>query len=346
MHGEERPFLAPVIDLFNFGQALRPPPPPPPLPTPHPAPPRPPRSTPPTHPHAPASYALRLQQVGIRASYDDKRQGFAGKTVQPIKAGEELLFYYGNFCIDDAINMCGVAPPLYFPFSPSHSPTSHYILLHPTTSLSSPYFPSHTLTGTASRPRARRCARRRAPPRSKPADSPRASHGPRARVLPRALSAINRLQAPRGASAGLRGGSSAGRALRLPEAAARRHASAQDRGPTGRWLSVARCVDHDAALRAITVCAARTGRSRRTRRAELACAAGAREKRILNHVVAQLYITQRERRAPGLPTIPAGARARRNGISSVERGACHPLRLSATLPGRTYPIVGYSRIRL
>ena len=65
MHGEERPFLAPVIDLLNFGQ------------------------------------------VGIRASYDDKRQGFAAKTVQPIKAGQELLFYYGNFCIDDAINMYG-----------------------------------------------------------------------------------------------------------------------------------------------------------------------------------------------------------------------------------------------
>ena len=67
MHGEERPFLAPVIDLLNFGQ------------------------------------------VGIRAAYDDKRQGFAAKTVQPIKAGQELLFYYGNFCIDDAINMYAVA---------------------------------------------------------------------------------------------------------------------------------------------------------------------------------------------------------------------------------------------
>jgi len=68
MHGEERPFLAPVIDLLNFGQ------------------------------------------VGIRASYDDKRQGFAGKTVQPIKAGQELLFYYGNFCIDDSVSMYGFAP--------------------------------------------------------------------------------------------------------------------------------------------------------------------------------------------------------------------------------------------
>lgn len=145
MHGEERPFLAPVIDLFNFGQALYPPPPPPPLPTPHSAPPRPPRSTPPAHPHAPASYALRLQQVGIRASYDDKRQGFAGKTVQPIKAGEELLFYYGNFCIDDAINMCGVAPPLYFPFSPPRIPslpiTSSYIPLLPFHHLTSPHTP-------------------------------------------------------------------------------------------------------------------------------------------------------------------------------------------------------------
>ena len=286
MHGEERPFLAPVIDLFNFGQALYPPPPPPPLPTPHSAPPRPPRSTPPAHPHAPASYALRLQQVGIRASYDDKRQGFAGKTVQPIKAGEELLFYYGNFCIDDAINMCGVAPsPLLPLFTPAHSLTSHHILLHPTTSLSSPYFPSHTLTGTASRPRARRRARRRAPPRSKPADSPRASHGPRARVLPRALSAINRLQAPRGASAALRGY----RRQAAPSGSRRRRPgdmrplkTAAPRVDGSRWPGV------PTPLYAITVCAARTQKSTHTlqqpRAREVACAAGApaRERSLLS----------------------------------------------------------------
>ena len=81
--------------------------------------------------------------MGIRASYDDKRQGFAGKTVQPIKAGEELLFYYGNFCIDDAINMCGVAPPLYFPFSPPRIPslpiTSHYFPFITLLPLTHPY---------------------------------------------------------------------------------------------------------------------------------------------------------------------------------------------------------------
>ena len=150
---------------------------------------------------------LHFGQVGIRASYDDKRQGFAGKTVQPIKAGQELLFYYGNFCIDDAINMCGIAPLLYFPVTapciPSLPLRSSYIPLLPSPPL---YLPSHPLTGTASRLRARRCARRRAPPRSKPADSQRASHGPRGRALLRALPAANRLlQAPRGATAGLRG---------------------------------------------------------------------------------------------------------------------------------------------
>ncbi len=66
--GEERPFLAPNIDLLNFGQ------------------------------------------VGIRASYDNRRAGFVARTVQPIKAGAELLFYYGNFCIDDAVSMYGFAP--------------------------------------------------------------------------------------------------------------------------------------------------------------------------------------------------------------------------------------------
>ena len=35
--------------------------------------------------------------------------------VQPIKAGKELLFYYGNFCIDDAVNMYGFAPATALP---------------------------------------------------------------------------------------------------------------------------------------------------------------------------------------------------------------------------------------
>lgn len=170
-----------------------------------PTPPRPARPLRPLRP--PVIDLLHFGQVGIRASYDDKRQGFAGKTVQPIKAGQELLFYYGNFCIDDAINMCGIAPLLYFPVTapciPSLPLTSCYMPLLPSPPLTSP---PHTLTGTASRLRARRCARRRAPPRSKPADSPRASHGPRGRALLRALPAVNRLlQAPRGATAGLRG---------------------------------------------------------------------------------------------------------------------------------------------
>ena len=67
MHGEERPFLAPTVDLLNFGQ------------------------------------------VGIRASYDNKRAAFVARTVQPIKKGAELLFYYGNFCYDDAIR-CAARP--------------------------------------------------------------------------------------------------------------------------------------------------------------------------------------------------------------------------------------------
>jgi len=78
MHGEERPFLAPTVDLLNFGQ------------------------------------------VGIRASYDNKRGGFVARTVQPIKAGAELLFYYGNFCIDDAVSMYGFAPTSA---SPCKAPT-------------------------------------------------------------------------------------------------------------------------------------------------------------------------------------------------------------------------------
>ena len=157
-----------------------------------PTPPRPARPLRPLRP--PVIDLLHFGQVGIRASYDDKRQGFAGKTVQPIKAGQELLFYYGNFCIDDAINMCGIAPLLYFPVTapciPSLPLTSSYIPLLPSPPFTSP---PHPLTGTASHLRARRCARRRAPPRSKPADSPRASHGPRGRALLRALPAVNRL---------------------------------------------------------------------------------------------------------------------------------------------------------
>mmetsp|Transcript_39038 Transcript_39038/g.91763 ORF Transcript_39038/g.91763 Transcript_39038/m.91763 type:complete len:233 (-) Transcript_39038:19-717(-) len=125
-------------------------------------------------------------------------------------------------------------------------------------------------TCTASRLRARRCARRRAPPRSKPADSPRASHGPRGRALLRALPAVNRLLSrPRAVRRRVcERGSSAGCALRLPEATARTHASAQkDRGPTGRWSGVSTPLyssDVRRRLRQSTHAAARVRSERRT----------------------------------------------------------------------------------
>ena len=289
MHGEERPFLAPVIDLFNFGQALYPPPPPPPLPTPHSAPPRPPRPTPPTplHPARPPTRAsilcpaattgghpclVRRQAAGLRGQDGAAHQGGGGAALLL----RQLLHRRRHQHVRRR------ALPFTSPFHPRAFP---HFPSHPTTSLSSPYFPSHTLTGTASRPRARRRARRRAPPRSKPADSPRASHGPRARVLPRALSAINRLQAPRGASAALRGY----RRQAAPSGSRRRRPgdmrplkTAAPRVDGSRWPGV------PTPLYAITVCAARTQKSTHTlqqpRAREVACAAGApaRERSLLS----------------------------------------------------------------
>ena len=48
--------------------------------------------------------------MGIGAEYDDRRQGFSAKTSKPIKMGQELLFFYGDDCFEDAVNNYGFAP--------------------------------------------------------------------------------------------------------------------------------------------------------------------------------------------------------------------------------------------
>ena len=68
VYGRHRAFLAPVIDMLNYGQ------------------------------------------VGLRGRFDDKAGAFVVRATTPIKAGSELLFFYGSFCSDIAINMYGFAP--------------------------------------------------------------------------------------------------------------------------------------------------------------------------------------------------------------------------------------------
>ena len=50
-------------------------------------------------------------QVGIRATFDDRRNAFVATATQPIPAGRELLFYYGSMCHESWINLYGFAPP-------------------------------------------------------------------------------------------------------------------------------------------------------------------------------------------------------------------------------------------
>ena len=50
-------------------------------------------------------------QVGIRATFDNKRNAFIATATQPIPAGRELLFYYGSLCHEAWINLYGFAPP-------------------------------------------------------------------------------------------------------------------------------------------------------------------------------------------------------------------------------------------
>jgi len=49
-------------------------------------------------------------QVGIRAQFDEKANAFVATASWPIKAGTELLFYYGSLCRESWINMYGFAP--------------------------------------------------------------------------------------------------------------------------------------------------------------------------------------------------------------------------------------------
>ena len=49
-------------------------------------------------------------QVGIRAQFDDKTDAFVATATSPIKAGTELLFYYGSLCREQWVNMYGFAP--------------------------------------------------------------------------------------------------------------------------------------------------------------------------------------------------------------------------------------------
>ena len=49
-------------------------------------------------------------QVGIRAEFDERAHAFVATATQPIKAGTELLFYYGTMCRESWIVMYGFAP--------------------------------------------------------------------------------------------------------------------------------------------------------------------------------------------------------------------------------------------
>ena len=48
--------------------------------------------------------------MGIRAQFDDAKHAFAATASWPIKAGTELLFYYGSLCREAWVNMYGFAP--------------------------------------------------------------------------------------------------------------------------------------------------------------------------------------------------------------------------------------------
>ena len=54
---------------------------------------------------------MQCAQVGIRATFDDRRNAFVATATQPIPAGRELLFYYGSMCHESWINLYGFAPP-------------------------------------------------------------------------------------------------------------------------------------------------------------------------------------------------------------------------------------------
>jgi hypothetical protein len=68
MYDTERQFLAPLIDLLNFGQ------------------------------------------MGVRVSFNDARRAFVAVARQRIAKGDEILFYYGSFCVDHALLTYGFVP--------------------------------------------------------------------------------------------------------------------------------------------------------------------------------------------------------------------------------------------
>lgn len=68
MHSAERQFLAPLIDLLNYGQ------------------------------------------MGVRVSFDNARRVFIAVARKRIAKGDEILFYYGSFCIDYALLTYGFVP--------------------------------------------------------------------------------------------------------------------------------------------------------------------------------------------------------------------------------------------
>ena len=67
MYGLNHDFLAPLVDMFNFGQ------------------------------------------VGVRVHFDDRKHSFVVRATQPIKAGSEILFYYGRHCLEEGMDMYGFA---------------------------------------------------------------------------------------------------------------------------------------------------------------------------------------------------------------------------------------------
>ena len=96
MYGTRRTFLAPHLDLLNFGQAralLRAL-----LPIPS-------RSPPDLLPISPdpLSPPVPPAQVGVRMHFDDASHAFRAIATEPIKKGAEVLFFYGNFCARAAL---------------------------------------------------------------------------------------------------------------------------------------------------------------------------------------------------------------------------------------------------
>ena len=47
------------------------------------------------------------EQVGLRVSFENRRHAFVLVATERIRAGSELLFYYGTFCKDAMIDMYG-----------------------------------------------------------------------------------------------------------------------------------------------------------------------------------------------------------------------------------------------